>query len=364
MKYNHLKQKLLCSILTFLCSSTLLHSQGNTDTKHLIRSFPVNRETSIEVTNKYGMVTIETWNSDSVKFVISTSATASTAADVATSLANIDFQFVNTEHYIMAKTLFLNPTRIILNDLKSIFSRSNNMNIDYKIYVPKTVNLKVENKFGDIYANALSGNIAITLSYGKLKLYEVNGQLSLDLNYVDNAEIQKMTRGKCTVNFSNLLINQASSLECTSSFSKIDINQVDDIQAQSSQDEFTVTETKNADINGKFSKITLGYVSTSFIGDIKFGTLTFKKLSSNFSKLNIGTKYSDVNIFFNNESEGFDIEISNQKSRIMYPRMYSLKEDLINPKENIYRTIGHIGKQSTSKVYIDAQYGNINLKMR
>jgi len=347
-----------------MCLGIISNAQGVTDTKYVTRTFPVNRETNIEVSNKYGMITIETWNSDSVKFMISASATASTNLDVAQSLSNIDFQFINTAHYVMAKTLFLNPTRVIINDLKSIFSKSNSMNIEYKIYVPKTVNLTIENKFGDIYANTLAGSVSVMLSYGKLKMYQVDGQLNLTLNYVDNAEIGKMTRGNCDISYSNLLIKQISSLDLKSNFSKIDINEIDDIQIQSSYDEINITEIKNGEVNTKFSKINISYLGNSLIGDSKFGAITFRQLATNFSKINLGAKYNDVNIYFDENTIGFDIEISNQKSRLMYPRVYNLKEELTNPKENVYRTSGHIGKTSNSKVFIDANYGNINIKMK
>lgn len=364
MRYKHLKPKHFVSLIMLLIANCAVFAQELSDTKYITRSFSVNRETNIEVSNKYGMVSIETWNSDSVKFVISATARASTSVDVASSLNNIDFQFINTDHYVIAKTLFLNPSRAIINDLKSIFSKSNGMNIDYKIYVPKTVNLKIENKFGDIYANTLAGSISLILSYGKLKVYQVDGQLNLNLNYVDNAEIEKMTRGNCDISFSNILIKQTATLDLNSNFSKIDINEIDDIQAESTNDEINIIELKNGDINSKFSKINIGYLSNSFIGDSKFGTITFKKLASDFSKINIGTKYSDVNVYFDANLIGFNLEISNQKSRIMYPRIYNLKEELINQKESIYRTSGHIGKASNSRIYVDANHGNINIKTK
>jgi hypothetical protein len=310
------------------------------------------------------MVTVETWNYDSVKFVIVATASAPTNADLNVSLNNIDFQFINTDHFVLAKTIIINPARVILNDFKSIFNNSNSMNIEYKLYVPKTVNLKIENKYGDIYANSLSGNISITLSYGKLKMNQIDGQLTLNLNYVDNAEIEKATHCKAALSFSNVLLKHVASLEMNSSFSKIDINQVDDIQLQSSNDEISIGEIKTAECNAKFSKLNIGYLGNSFIGDTKFGTITFKKPASSFSKINLGSKYTDVNIFFDEESVGFDLEIENRKTRILYPRMFNLKEELINQKENSYRTTGHIGKQSNSKIFIDANCGNINIKMR
>jgi len=97
---------------------------------------------------------------------------------------------------------------------------------------------------------------------------------------------------------------------------------------------------------------------------VKFGTITFRKLASNFSKINIGSKYTDVTLYVDPDNVGFNVEINNRKSRIMYPRIYNLKEELVNPKENAYTTTGHVGKSSNSKVFIDASYGTINLKMR
>ena len=66
MIYKHLK-KTVFALLFIWVIALGTNAQSISDSKRIIRSFPVSRETSIDVSNKYGNITIETWNNDSVK---------------------------------------------------------------------------------------------------------------------------------------------------------------------------------------------------------------------------------------------------------------------------------------------------------
>lgn len=364
MIYNILKRIVPLSILLILCNVAYTSAQGYSDTRNITRSFAINRETNIEISNKYGNMTIETWNYDSVKVVITATTTAPTLIDLNLAKKNVDFQFINTEHYVSAKTIIINPTQIMINDLKSIFNKGNTMNIEYKIFIPKTLNIKLENKYGDIFANSLAGNITINQAYGKLKLYQVDGQLNLNLDYIDNAEIDRITKGNCDFSFSNVHIKHISTMKLRSRFSKINFNNIDDLQLLSAHDQLSIANLKSGEFTNKYSQITIDYLENSVICDAKYGFITFRKTSSTFSKINVTSKYTDINIYFDAENVGFDTEINNRKSRIVYPRIYELKEEVVNLKECRYRSTGHIGKTSTSNVFIDAGYGTISFKQK
>ena len=364
MIFNILKKSFTHCILLILCNVTYTLAQGYSDTRNITRSFAINRETNVEISNKYGNMNIETWNYDSVKVVITASTTAPTLIDLNLAKKNVDFQFINTEHYVSAKTIIINPTQIMISDLKSIFNKGNTMNIEYKIFIPKTLNIKIENRYGDIYANSLAGNITINQAYGKLKLNQVDGQLNLNLDYVDNAEIEKITRGDCDFSFSNVHVKHISSMKLKSRFSKIDIDDIDDLQIISAHDQLSIANLKSGEFTNKYSQVTIDNLENSVICDAKYGFITFRKTSPTLTKINIGSKYTDVNIYFDAETVGFETEINNRKSRIVYPRIYELKEETINLKECRYRSTGHIGKASNSNIFIDASYGTISFKQK
>ena len=54
-------------IIYFILSLSISSSaQSETETRNFIKSVPVRKESSLEVTNKYGTIHITTWNKDSV----------------------------------------------------------------------------------------------------------------------------------------------------------------------------------------------------------------------------------------------------------------------------------------------------------
>ena len=213
------------------------------ETRKLTRCFALNKETDVEVVNKYGMIHVETWNKDSVQFEIEVVANAKNQDDIKSLMNNIDFQFINTNHYIVAKTIFINPTKFLLKDLKNLFGKTNEVNINYKIMVPQHVNIKIENRFGDMFTPELSGNVNINIAYGKLKATRFDGKLSLKLEF-GGADVNFIDRGDLIVYFSDLTVNSANYLNTTSSFSDITINQADVLSINSKQDKLSIIEIK------------------------------------------------------------------------------------------------------------------------
>lgn len=338
-------------------------AQSLSESRHIEKSFPVTKESSVEITNKYGMINVETWNYDSVKFVIDYSATARDRESLDKMIRNIDFQFINTSHYIVAKTLFINPSRMIINDIKSMFSSgSRGPNINYKMYVPKNINLKIENRYGDVFTPYLNGNTSISLSYGNLKAFQFDGILHLNLEYAGSVSIDKVAKADINSTFSNFTINKAGNISLESDFSNIDIGEAESIESASSYDKMNISEVRSMNFKGKFTKISIGYLGNNFDGNANFGTINFYKLSSSFSRIQLRAKYTDLNINFDESNNGFDIEITNQKSRLMYPREFNLKEEVVDAKESLYKSSGHIGLLTEkSKVYINSYYGNISI---
>ncbi|MFQ3578888.1 MAG: hypothetical protein SNJ71_01950, partial [Bacteroidales bacterium] len=147
--------KITVNIALFMLLFIQSQAQLLTETRRIERAFRADADVKIELINKYGMMHVEASPNDSVKVLIEIVATATETRDLTSIMENIDVQFVTTSKFLTINTIFLNPSKIILKDLKSILGRTNAVRIDYTVYVPKNNYLNIENKYGDIYCNGL-----------------------------------------------------------------------------------------------------------------------------------------------------------------------------------------------------------------
>ena len=137
---------------------------------HKVRNYPANTQTSVEVTNKYGKINIITWEKDSVRIEVDLRISTNNYQKTQKLKNNISFELSSTNNFIVAKTNFASSAGVI-SDFVDAFIPSNQVVINYMIYLPTNINLKVTNKFGDIYIDDFKGDLDISLSNGDLKQY-------------------------------------------------------------------------------------------------------------------------------------------------------------------------------------------------
>ena len=155
------------------------------------------------------------------------------------------------------------PAPGLFNSVETRKSRMISMNwnnraeINYKVYVPKTCQLKLENKFGNIYMTDHQGKTEIALSNGDLKAFAFSNDAQLLTNY----------------------------------------------------------------------------------GDLSIGSVGIS-----FQKFKLDAHYTDINLNFNPEA-AFAIELEYiEKTNLTLPSGFEKeKEEVINEKDKVYKTIGKVG---------------------
>ena len=135
--------------------------------------------------NKYGDIHLIPWEKDSVVFEIDFSVTSNKQAKVDKIFDYVDFDFKATAYYVIAQTVFEGQNsfwREMADVASTIFSSGTNTRIDYTVYFPAGNDVRIENKFGNIYTTDHTGKVDITLSNGDLKAFPSGGPPNLKSN--------------------------------------------------------------------------------------------------------------------------------------------------------------------------------------
>lgn len=288
-------------------------SSTNTELKKtVVKEFPANASTKLEVSNKYGKIETSVWDKASIKIVgtiITRAGKKSTAQD---KLDMISIDISQSGNVISANTTI---------DSKSSgwwsgwFSGMNNaeMEINYLIHMPDYIDLNFENKYGNIYLSDLKSRVKINLKYGNIEANNIDNDFTVNLAY------SKATAGTVKDLTANLAYSdyrgvQAGKVNVTSKYSKFYLDQGGDITSDSkydtyklgtilslinsgAYDDLKIKSVNSADIQTKYSGVEILSLGNNLNMDISYGSLLIDDLKTSCKSIDIKTKYAPVKIY-------------------------------------------------------------------
>lgn len=336
-----------------------------TESKQISKRFKATAETRIEIVNKYGKIKINTWDKDSVVFDIKIRVEDKKLSKLEKLIEDVNIDFTGSQHFIIARTKVGESRsgfeKEIQNFKESVFQSDGKIEIDYTVWMPKSNQLKVENKFGDVYIDDYSGDVEINLSNGNLKSHDFAGKTRLNLSFGD-ATINKMKSGTLDCNYSEIYIKEADKLQITSKSSEFEITEISEINTDSRRDKFRIYLIDNLTARGSFTNYRITEFKSTLNLKSEYGDLDIEKISPDFKSVYIESKSLDINLGFSEKSE-FGFDITHIKSATNFCGKMKVKDEkIIDEKEKKMQLTGSFGSnQKPAKLFINTAGGGINV---
>ncbi|HYQ58305.1 MAG TPA: hypothetical protein VEP89_13270 [Draconibacterium sp.] len=337
-----------------------------TDTKEIRKTFPVTPETQIEITNKYGKIDIKNWEKDSVKFVINIRVEEKKLSKLEESIDDIDFDITNNEHYLIVRTAVEKNKSTLAREIKkfkeTLLSSDGNIQVDYTVWMPNLNRIKIDNKFGDIYIGDHKGDADITLSNGNLKAHDFVNRLNLTLNFAD-VSINSIKEARLDCNFSELYVKDMGEVYIQSRSTEFDLQRVENLSVDSRRDQYKIRQVELLDGQSSFTTFRINELTYRAKIQAEYGDVEIEQITIDFSNINIESKSTDINLYFNAESQ-FNFELKQAKAEVNFSKDFTVeKEETIDDKENEFKINGHFRSPSDDdiKLNINANSGNINI---
>jgi len=355
-------------ILSALMLGTLASAQDLTDKRSVRRSYPASLETTLELENKYGKIQLVTWDKDSVAIEVEMFLSESSASKLRKLKEDIKIDFTGTHNYIVAKTVIESESGRLASELKSISNTikgtNKRMEINYLVHVPAQLDVVLNNKFGDIYMDDLTGQVDISLSNGVLKANRLEGNSSISLSFA-NGMINSL--GSCTMDlsYSDLVLGEVSQLDLSSKSSKLNVDTVNVVKIDSRRDKLYFKKVEYFYGNSNFTQVWIYDFLRESDVYMKYGKLTIEHVIPDFNKIYVESDYTDVSLYFDRAASlGFDI-LHHEKSVLRLPGEHVTADESFDGKDH-FTTVGTMGTgEPRGMVNIDALqkcYINISFK--
>jgi hypothetical protein len=358
--------KIIIIIILALFKIGALSAQSDSESRNFMKNVHVGKETSLEVSNKYGSIHITPWNKDSASIRAEVKAFASSRDKLKKMFDGITINFTETSFLIRAQTDFTQNINMLFESFKGMTSKlisyDSRVEINYYISIPDYLNLKIENKYGDVYMENNTGNFSISLSNGSFKANALGKESSITISFCD-ATINSIVSGKMNANFSEVTIGETKDLSINSISSKYEIKQAGSVSSESRRDKFFIDNIESLRGNSYFSDYKISTLKNKLDLTTKYGNVSADLVEKGFETISITSGYSDISLRFEQNSS-YNLDIRRVNAFLILPdKNTKTEQKTINEDKKEYMTYGTVGKNAgVSKVKIDATHGNIYIK--
>jgi len=352
----------------FIASSSLIAKEFYLEVKN---NSPISSDGKVILSNTRGKIEVKTWNKNEVSVEVLITVNARKQSDANDVFERIKISFDAKDNTVSALTQITEIPRWNWNYVRSVYT------IDYIVYMPKTCDLNLYNKFGDALIEELAGTATLTVKHGNIRLKNIQNHLKLDLNY-GNCTVMEAANSEIKMVHGNIRLKKVSNVNFFTSYSKVNVDLAGDIKSKSINDTYKIGIVNEFRNIGKYDKIDIQQVKkivvVSEFSDFKIGLLEdsgdFDMLHGGVDIVEISQGFSDIFIvgedthfhFEVEEGSNYKMDATAQFASVKYPKVSNI---VCQDKQGHERKVEFVvGKKSNPKSYIKAKvkYGNLKIK--
>jgi len=299
--------------------------------KSYSKSYPIDGNDKIKLSNQYGRITVNTWEKNEVKVDVTVKAEADNDDDAQKLLDGVQIRDSKDGDQVSFKTS-IEPNS---NNSWKIWNwggkKNHKLEINYVVYMPSKTDLNVEDSYGAIQLPDLSGRVKISSSYGSVSAQNLS-------NASNDIQGSYGTFKATAINGARL----------DYSYGGVDLDECTNIKGVLSYGSFKLGKLKGAaDLN------------LSYMGGFKID-----EMATSFKKLDVNSSYSGVSLGVPG-GNNFDFDITTTYGGFNYDdnKVTITSKNPPDGSKHVGPTRnykGHFGKGGTdAQVIIHTTYGGV-----
>ncbi len=348
------------ALLLFLVPAlTLANDTGNKKherSKEINKTFKVNSNATLDVSNKYGDVNVTTWSQNTIQIDVLITVKGNDLGNVEDQLEMIDVEFNSSASLVEAKTVFEKKN----SWFKWGRNRKISYKIDYTIKMPVTNNVDLSNDYGAISLSELDGEANISCDYGKISIGDLRGDnTKISLDYCSNSSVNSMKNGSVNIDYSKLSIENSQSVKLNADYSNAKFKNVESLNFNTDYGNVEAENVGSADGNGDYTSFRFGTISNKLKLMSDYGSIRIKNLAKGFESVYINSEYAGIKIGID-PSASFDFQVDLQYAGFRKGSgNIEIFKSIEKSTKKYYEGVYGKGK-SGSKVTIKSQYGSVS----
>ncbi|MFC7357341.1 hypothetical protein ACFQO1_06560 [Jejudonia soesokkakensis] len=350
-------------LLVLLLPTITLANDTNPKWKHnkektIKKEFNVNKDAGLRVDNSYGNIDIITWSENRTVIEVTIKASGNDEEAVQEKLEMTTVEFTANGSLVTAKTKFGEKSGTSWN----LWGKKNSISIEvnYKIKLPVTNTVDLDNSYGSISINKLEGNAKINCDYGQLIIGELLAENNyINFDYTDKSTIRYMKSGKIDADYSAFTLDETERLELVADYTQSQILKVGDLNFNCDYGKISIGDSGDILGRGDYLNTSIGAVSGNLNLNTDYGSVKVDKLLKSAKNVTISSDYTGVKLGIEN-GYNFDFAMT-----LSYADLSGKDLVTITNSDKGYTNKKYLGyhgsKNSGNKMNINSSYGGITL---
>ena len=362
----------------FLCCLTNVNAAKKKQAyeKKIEKTFDLSKAGSSHISNRYGKLDIKTWDKASISFniLITVNAKSQEAADADFNRINVKFD--NSKNHVSAITEIGDAEKKSWwSAVKSSYN-SDDFSIDYEVFLPSTIKLHAENKYGHSYIEKMENDLTMTQKYGDFQIAGVDGDFEFSLGYGNgnlghakyiNGEIKysKLKIGSCDnidleSKYSKLTIEEAANIKTISKYDGYTIGTIESFTNEGKYDNIRIECVDKVDVETKYTDVKIEHLNRQGDFDFSYGGVHIEDVDPGFKSLDCDGSYTSFKIDIPTDAN-FEFDLKGDYSSIDLPTGAKFNREFRDNEDSHFT--GNMGNgASNAKIIADLKYGGIRIR--
>ena len=339
--------------------------------KTIKKEYSIIPDGNTRIINKYGSVNIKTWNQNRVKISVEIVVNAISEVKAQEVFNRIDITFSNSDELVKAETQIEARRKrwFVWNTAET----KSDYQINYEVFIPKTNDLDVVHKYGDMYLAAMDGTVNLDIKNVNFKAEQLGNDSNVTFSY-GNGVINRARDAKLYVGYAELGIDEASDLSLTSKYSSfsigraVDVNcqtkfdtysfgELRDLQNTGKYDNFKIGKASKVEVEGKYTQVSVGEIDQEVDLDLEHGGANFM-LSNTFRACALNGQYSDFSVVVA-KGASYRMDAATTYAGIRYPSDLNIQFE--KEQSSSHEVKGKVGK-GESEILARLNFGSLKVR--
>ena len=354
MKMRYLITGLLALAFLFTAGQMQARSKG-IEKVFFEKSYPVQSMADLVIDQETGNITCENWDKNEIRVRLTATVETNDREKAEKEFDRVIWDITGNSRQVSVNCK-LAPNR----------NKRLKITVDLKleIFMPRSVNLEMKQKYGNAYIAVVDGTADITSEYGSIRVNQLNAPESKFRVDYGKGHINHFESGDIDVNYSVFNLYSTKKADLNSKYSEVKLNNAGILRLDLGGGTMNVDSVSRISGSAKYSTLNIKRLSKSLDIVNDFGTLSVSLIDQAFEDVSVENQYGTINLNFSKEAT-YSIEANVEYCTLNYPESlarFSYRVKKQNQAE--YKGIIGKGNEPASKVSVESKFGNVNIKAK
>jgi len=351
-------KKMRIAIITFVILFVgigFTQAKGDTEKVLYNNSFAVNNNALLSVSHEMGNVSCKNWDKNEISLQITANAGTNDPEKAAKAFEQVTFNVSGNRDAV---------TVVCKLKSKKNGGRNVNPNVELIIFMPESVRLDFEHKFGNAYLEKATGQSNVSSSYGNIQLSSLSHPESkFELSFGEGS-LGFFAGNSIDINYSSFELGAAGNTSIKSAYSDIEAGEIEIVDLKLEGGSLEIGKAEILKGTSKFSSLEIAFLNEILDIESSYGSVEVAYMPATFSEIIIDNSYGSSSVGID-KAATYKLNGTATHCEIEYPEdMANFTERIkTNFKTTLAGVIGK-GKEAQSRVTIHSSYGGTSLKAK